>query len=168
MGDSFIKKLFGKANASAETEPTSKVQPQSASAGTQADPLRPARYLRSNINREAIAELKMLFEEEAATEAPSEVAPSKGEPQIVALSEVTPSQIDVPKRIAQQSLRSPEEIGSFVREKRKAMRMSQKVLCEKANVGARFMVELEAGKHTLEIGKVLHVLAALGVGLTVH
>ena len=153
MGDSFIKKLLGKANAPVAVEPTSKVQPQLASAGTQEDALRPARYLRSTINREAIAELKMLFEEQAATAAPLGVAPSEGEP---------------PKRVAQHLLRSPAEIGRFVREKRKSMRMSQKVLCEKANVGARFMVELEAGKHTLEIGKVLHVLAALGAELTVH
>ena len=153
MGDSFVKKLFGKANTTAVVEPVAKASLQSISVMPKAETLRPARYLRPNINRQAIAELRAMFEQEAATAAPLQVAPLPVAPQQLA---------------AQRSLQSPEELGRFVRERRKSMQMSQKTLCEKANVGARFMVELEAGKHTLEIGKVLLVLAALCVELTAN
>ena len=162
MGNSFIQKLFGKANIAAVAEPVSTALPQSVSMLPKADTLRPPRYLRPNVNRQAIAELRALFEEEAVMNAPLQIAPFKSEPLIVVPSPVEPQQ-----RAVQRSLQSPEELGRFVREKRKSVGMSQRMLCEKANVGARFMVELEAGKHTLEIGKVLLVLAALMVDLTV-
>lgn len=37
-----------------------------------------------------------------------------------------------------------------------------------AGVGIRFIIELEAGKPTMQVGKIMAVLAALGLTLTVE
>jgi y4mF family transcriptional regulator len=58
---------------------------------------------------------------------------------------------------------TPAEIGATVRSVRKAQKLRQDQLAGVANVGLRFIVDLEAGKPTAQIGKVLTVLAALGV-----
>lgn len=54
------------------------------------------------------------------------------------------------------------EIASLVRERRKANRLSQKELAELANVGLRFLSELERGKETLRMDVVNRVLAVFG------
>ena len=54
------------------------------------------------------------------------------------------------------------EIGDIVRTTRKAAGLRQDELAGAAGVGLRFIVDLEAGKPTLQVGKVLHVLDALG------
>ncbi|WP_041864841.1 helix-turn-helix transcriptional regulator [Sphingomonas sp. MM-1] len=61
---------------------------------------------------------------------------------------------------------SPQALGAAVRTARKAAGLRQDELAGVAGVGTRFIVELEAGKPTLQLGKVLAVLAALG--LTLH
>ena len=57
---------------------------------------------------------------------------------------------------------TPAEIGSIVRRVRKAAGLRQYELAGVAGVGLRFLVELEAGKPTAQIGKTLQVLQALG------
>ena len=57
---------------------------------------------------------------------------------------------------------TPEEIGRIVRETRRAQGLRQDQLAGAAGVGVRFLVELERGKTTAQIGKALAVLAALG------
>lgn len=61
----------------------------------------------------------------------------------------------------------PTSIAAFVRERRKASRMSQLTLAERAGVGTRFVSELERGKPTLRLDAVNRVLAVFGktVGL---
>ena len=63
---------------------------------------------------------------------------------------------------------TPEEIGRIVRETRRAQGLRQDQLAGAAGVGVRFLVELEAGKATAQIGKVLAVLAALGCNLRIE
>jgi y4mF family transcriptional regulator len=63
---------------------------------------------------------------------------------------------------------TPEEIGRIVRETRRAQGLRQDQLAGAASVGVRFLVELEAGKATARIGKVLAVLAALGCTLRIE
>jgi y4mF family transcriptional regulator len=53
-------------------------------------------------------------------------------------------------------------IGTIVRTTRKAAGLRQDELAGAAGVGLRFIVDLEAGKPTAQIGKTLQVLAALG------
>jgi y4mF family transcriptional regulator len=53
-------------------------------------------------------------------------------------------------------------VGSFVRARRKANRMTQQELAELAGVGLRFLGELERDKPTLRIDTVNAVLAVFG------
>ena len=57
---------------------------------------------------------------------------------------------------------TPAAIGEIVRSTRKACHMRQDELAGAAGVGVRFVVELEAGKPTAQLGKALQVLSALG------
>jgi y4mF family transcriptional regulator len=59
------------------------------------------------------------------------------------------------------------EIGRIVRTTRKAAGLRQDELAGASGVGLRFIVDLEAGKPTAQIGKVLLVLAALGCSLAI-
>jgi HTH-type transcriptional regulator / antitoxin HipB len=61
---------------------------------------------------------------------------------------------------------SPTEIGRLVRETRKALGVTQSGLALAAGTGLRFIIELEKGKETCELGKVLTVLQTLGIKLT--
>lgn len=60
-----------------------------------------------------------------------------------------------------------EEIGAVVRQARLAQGLRQDQLAAAANVGVRFLVELERGKPTVRLAKVLAVLDALGCRLHV-
>lgn len=60
-----------------------------------------------------------------------------------------------------------EEIGVKVRESRKRQGLTQPALALVAGTGLRFIVDLEAGKPTCQIGKVFQVLTALGIRLSV-
>lgn len=62
---------------------------------------------------------------------------------------------------------SPAEIGSIVRTARKAQNLRQDELAGAAGVGLRFIVDLEAGKPTAQIGKALQVLETLGCELKI-
>ena len=57
---------------------------------------------------------------------------------------------------------TPTDIGDIVRKTRKAAGLRQDELAGTAGVGLRFIVDLEAGKPTAQIGKALRVLTALG------
>ena len=57
-------------------------------------------------------------------------------------------------------------ISSFVRQQRKALKMTQQDLADRAGVGIRFIRELEAGKPTLRLDKVNIVLDLFGHTLT--
>ncbi|MFN3960291.1 MAG: type II toxin-antitoxin system Y4mF family antitoxin [Parvularculaceae bacterium] len=57
---------------------------------------------------------------------------------------------------------TPQEIGSKIRELRKRQGLRQDQLAGAAGVGLRFLIELEAGKETAQLGKTLAVLNALG------
>lgn len=61
---------------------------------------------------------------------------------------------------------TPQELGKFIRDTRKSLGVTQKSLALAAGTGLRFLIELEKGKETSEIGKVLKVLNTLGVQIT--
>jgi y4mF family transcriptional regulator len=60
-----------------------------------------------------------------------------------------------------------EDLGRVVRDARKEQGLTQEDLAGLTGVGRRFVSDLESGKDTAQIGKVLLVLGALGVGLYV-
>jgi HTH-type transcriptional regulator/antitoxin HipB len=62
---------------------------------------------------------------------------------------------------------TPQEIGKLVRQTRKNLGVTQKGLALTAGTGVRFVIDLEKGKETSEIGKVLTVLHTLGIRLAV-
>lgn len=60
-----------------------------------------------------------------------------------------------------------EEVGATVRRARRAQGLRQDQLAAAAGVGVRFLIELERGKPTAQLGKTLAVLAALGCRLQI-
>lgn len=54
------------------------------------------------------------------------------------------------------------KLNEFVREKRKAVKLTQPELAAKAGVGLRFLRELEDGKETVRLDKVNQVLRLFG------
>ncbi len=59
------------------------------------------------------------------------------------------------------------EIGKAIRSARKAQGLRQDDLAGLAGVGTRFVLEVERGKETSQLGLVLHLLAVLGCDLTI-
>ena len=59
----------------------------------------------------------------------------------------------------------PSALGRLVRETRRALGLTQPNLALSAGVGVRFLVDIEKGKPTAQIGKIMRVLAALGIEL---
>lgn len=57
---------------------------------------------------------------------------------------------------------TPKQIGLKIRDVRKRQGLRQDQLAGAAGVGLRFLIELEAGKETAQLGKTLAVLNALG------
>jgi transcriptional regulator with XRE-family HTH domain len=53
--------------------------------------------------------------------------------------------------------------GSLIRSRRKALRMRQDQLALATGVGRRFLIDLEAGKSSCQLGRSLLVAEALGV-----
>ena len=62
---------------------------------------------------------------------------------------------------------TPAEIGGIIRKARVAAGLRQYELAGAAGVGVRFIVDLEAGKPTAQIGKTLQVLQALGCSVDI-
>ena len=58
-----------------------------------------------------------------------------------------------------------QEIGQIVRESRKRLRVTQKDLALTSGTGLRFVIDLEKGKETCQIGKALTILQTLGIKL---
>ena len=61
---------------------------------------------------------------------------------------------------------SPEELGAAIRAFRKQRGLTQADAADLAGVGTRFLSELERGKATAELGRVLQVLERFGLTLT--
>ena len=59
-----------------------------------------------------------------------------------------------------------KELGGFIAAERKRQGVTQLQLSQAADVGRRFVVEAEAGKETVHVGKLLKVLDTLGVSIS--
>ena len=60
-------------------------------------------------------------------------------------------------------INSPDDIGQYIRKTRKKLAITQSDLALTAGTGLRFIIELEKGKPTCQLGKVLQVLQVLGI-----
>lgn len=58
---------------------------------------------------------------------------------------------------------SMKELGALVAKVRRTQGISQLELSQAADVGRRFVVELEGGKETIQAGKMLKVMSVLGI-----
>lgn len=65
-------------------------------------------------------------------------------------------------------INNSSDLGKLVRKKRKLLKMTQVDFAGMCNVGTRFISELENGKPTLEIDKVIKVAASLGLNILVR
>jgi y4mF family transcriptional regulator len=66
------------------------------------------------------------------------------------------------------NISTAEDIGRCVRTQRKVQGATQAEFASLCGVGIRFISELENGKPTMELGKVLQVLKCLGLEVSVR
>lgn len=59
----------------------------------------------------------------------------------------------------------PEDLGALIRNRRREQRLTQTQLADMADVSVVFVNEIEHGKPTAQIGRVLRVLQALGTDI---
>ena len=64
------------------------------------------------------------------------------------------------------SIRTSHDFGKVVAEARRALGLTQRELALAINSGERFIVDLEAGKPTAQLGKALAAARAVGLNLT--
>lgn len=62
-------------------------------------------------------------------------------------------------------LNNAQEFGAMIRKVRKELGMTQPELAAVSGTGVRFIVDLEKGKPTCELGKALQIARVLGVRL---
>ena len=74
---------------------------------------------------------------------------------------------DLKPNIPYGKIASVAELGQLVRAKRNSIGMRQADLAALAGVGTRFLSELENGKETAEVGKVLRVCVRLGLDISI-
>ena len=65
-------------------------------------------------------------------------------------------------------IKSVKELGTIIKETRKRQKLTQVELAQLSNLGTRFISDLENGKPTCEIEKVLKVATNLGIKIEVN
>lgn len=65
-------------------------------------------------------------------------------------------------------MKSTQDIGEAVRRKRKEQGILQEKAAGLSGVGTKFLSQLENGKETAEIGKIMQVLRTLGLEIYVY
>ena len=69
--------------------------------------------------------------------------------------------------IGNMNTKNPEQLGAAIRARRRQLKVTQKDLAMTCGTGLRFIIDLEKGKPTCQIGKILQVLQALGLKLQI-
>lgn len=64
-------------------------------------------------------------------------------------------------------IKTTKDIAILIKTERKKQNLTQTELAGLCNVGLRFIVDVEAGKETCQISKVLKVLDVLGINLEI-
>ena len=65
-------------------------------------------------------------------------------------------------------VKSPADLGRLVRDKRRKDGLTQVDAAALCGIGTRFLSDLENGKPTIELGKVLQVVQGLGLELRIE
>ncbi len=61
-----------------------------------------------------------------------------------------------------------ESMGKTIRDLRRSQGLTQAQLAGLSNTGVRFISDLENGKETCHLGKILHVLDTLGIEIIIQ
>lgn len=64
-----------------------------------------------------------------------------------------------------KKINNPKELGKHLLEERKRLQLTQKEISEFSDVGRKFIIEIEKGKVTAQLGKVFELLNSLGLEL---
>lgn len=80
---------------------------------------------------------------------------------------MTVHKIDEILPIGNMNINSPEQLGAQIRAERKRLKVTQKDLAMASGTGLRFIIDLEKGKPTCQIGKIIQVLRALGTKIRI-
>ncbi|MBE0439824.1 MAG: helix-turn-helix transcriptional regulator [Gammaproteobacteria bacterium] len=72
------------------------------------------------------------------------------------------------KKLPSGKILSTKSLGDVVRQQRKLQGATQVEFASLCGVGVRFISDLENGKPTVEMGKVLQVLNSLGLELAIQ
>lgn len=59
-------------------------------------------------------------------------------------------------------------LGQAIRQQRRRLKVTQKDLAMASGSGLRFIVDLEKGKPTCQLGKALEIVRVLGMKLEIH
>lgn len=78
------------------------------------------------------------------------------------------SALPISKNIPYGNIVDVVQIGGLIRAKRRSIGLRQAELAGLCGVGPRFLSELENGKATAEIGKVVRVLQRLGLDMSIR
>lgn len=70
--------------------------------------------------------------------------------------------------VSETPIRSSVELGAVIREQRKRLALKQLDLAGLGNTGNRFIVDLENGKPTVQLQKVLDLMDLLGLEVVVR
>lgn len=65
------------------------------------------------------------------------------------------------------TIHSAADLGALVKTTRKSLGVTQRNLALTSGTGLRFIIELEQGKSSCQLEKVLTVLSTLGITLTI-
>lgn len=69
---------------------------------------------------------------------------------------------------ALDEVKSSKEIGLMIKKRRKSVKVTQRTLAAASGTGLKFIVELEQGKPTCQIQKVITVLNTLGLRIIIE
>jgi len=61
-----------------------------------------------------------------------------------------------------------KEVGEIIKKARREQGLTQPQLAMACGTGVRFIVDIEAGKETCQIGKALNVLQMLGLSIVIR
>lgn len=81
---------------------------------------------------------------------------------------VNPARIIPIGKTVSTPIKTSEDLGKVIRQRRKAAKLTQKKAAALAGIGIRFLSELERGKPTAQIGKTLKVAQLLGLEIQIN
>jgi len=71
-------------------------------------------------------------------------------------------------RSGTMKIENAESLGQAIREQRRRLKVTQKDLAMVSGTGLRFIIDLEKGKPTCQLGKALEIVRALGMKLEIE